>query len=411
MKWWRIILTRRIAASVIVSVVTLVLIGGVIVTTTSLGCGPAKQLGIKPQRCLPSGNVVALLSPSPYQSPSPSNAPTPNPSSAPYPNPASGPYPNPASGPYPPTGGISSGPYPPLYPPTTAPFPAAITLNCRLPIYAGQSGSGGFIAFPGGSFIADPNSAVSVPSPNPGTPSPLPGYGQTGFYGLSYDRFFSRWLPVGPAWVAPDGKHYAYPSPDSIYVVDVASGTQVEIGIGHQWSVVGVQAAGVYATQQNQGGLWLWPFSGTLTQITTTGFWQAVSKDAAYGTATSAVPNGVPNNIIRFDLKTGSTSAWFTRTNAQSSVVGFDAQGNPIVFLSSQWGSEIWITTGAGSGSPIAGSPEGVNFAGPPVADDHGVWFQISFGYGNINAMALYVPGSGFYGMTNISGGLAGGCY
>src|SRR5216684_9202043 len=39
-----------------------------------------------------------------------------------------------------------------------------LSLHDALPISQGQSGSGGFIVFPGGSYIPDPRSAVTVPA-------------------------------------------------------------------------------------------------------------------------------------------------------------------------------------------------------------------------------------------------------
>jgi hypothetical protein len=286
-------------------------------------------------------------------------------------------------------------------------------------VYAGGPGSGGFIVFPGGTFIADPRSAVNLPSPSPAaTPAQQqqgPGYGPN-FPGLSYDQRYSRWLPVPATWVSPDGAHYAYTGTDGIYIGNIANGAQTEVGEGHSWAIVGVQSAGVYASNLGASGLWLFPFSGPSRTITSAGYWQAVSAEAAYGTATSAVPQGATNVIIRLDLNTGSVTDWFTREGKQSSVIGLDRQGNAVInvyFLNGS-GSEVWIATGPTSASAIAGRAYyGFQANGTAVAEGHGIWFS---GYGstiyggNASGVALYVPGRGLYFMSGIAGQLAGAC-
>jgi hypothetical protein len=418
--WIRSLRGRSAVAAIVVTVLTLVLIGGVILTTTSAGCGAAQKLGLKGalNQCKATAlRIMDTRTPSPSAYPSfatPSDFPPPNPN----PNPASAPNPpnvNPAS---------PSGAYPPFYPPASPATDAHVALSCRLPVYAGQAGSGGFIVFPGATFVADPKSAVTLPSPSPGStpaPSPVPGYGQGYYTGLSYDHAYSRWLPVQSSWVSPDGSRYAYLSADSIYVVNVASGTQIELGQGHSWTIVGVGAQGVYASYSNQGGLWFLPFTGAAQQITTSGYWQAVSTDAAYGTPTSAVPQGAVNNIVRVDLKTGAMSDWFTHENTQSSVAGLDGKGHPIIYVNYFiGGNEIWIAAGPKDASPIAGAYNsngnysGFSPNGTPIADSHGIWIPGNYTVPNSNqggnGIALYVPGSGLYMMSGIGGPVAGVC-
>jgi hypothetical protein len=235
---------------------------------------------------------------------------------------------------------------------------------------------------------------------------------------MTYDGPFKKWLPVPHAWVAPDGSHYAVASSDSIYVNDVAAGNAIEVGQGHAWTVAGVWPQGVYATIVNQAGLWLFPYSGPAKQIATTGFWQIASSAAAYGTTTSAVPQGVENTIIRLDLKTGAISNWFTRKGAQSFATGLDAQGNPLIQVqyfipSSQNASETWDATSATSAIPLFGTTVGMFSLGAPLADGHGIWFPMSYSLPNgpsTQGLALYVPGSGLYWMSSLQVQLAGGC-
>ena len=158
-------------------------------------------------------------------------------------------------------------------------------------------------------------------------------------------------------------------------------------------------------------GAWLLPFSGTATQITAVGYWQGVAAGAAYGTATSAVPQGATNTIIKLDLKSRTTTPWFSRTGAQSSVLGFDGQGDPIIVVNAPGGNETWITTGPNLGIPIAvftygqyGQSSGFSPGGPVVADSHGLWFS-----GN-GAIVLFVTGSGWYSMATLGAQVAGAC-
>jgi hypothetical protein len=417
----------KLVAAVALTVLTIAVIGVVLLTLTPIGCGPSNALGMKSNsnRC---AKPVAAQSPYPsakpgqspqYSSPgiTPYSPPASSPYNPPYSPPASGPYYPPASGPFFPDGRPASSAYPPFVPPTSSGgFNPGLSLNCRLPVYVGQSGSGGFIVFPGGSFIADPASAVSLPAgaPSPSPPMMGPGYGQ-GYSGLSYDRAFSKWLPVPMSWVAPDGSKYAFGSSNSIWVQNVADGTHVLLGEGQPWAIVAFLSEGVYASAPTSAGLWLLPLSGAPRQVATTGYWRAAAAGNAYGTATSAVPQGASNGIVKLDLKTGAITDWFARGNSQASVLGFDAQGHPVIQLNYQApynGSEIWLTTGPSSGTPLAGSGSGyyygLQLVGTPVGDSHGIWFQAY--YPSSNGMVLYVPGSNMYWMSNISAQLAGGC-
>jgi hypothetical protein len=427
-------------AGIVLTVVTVVLIGGVVLTMTSAGCGPANALHLKgiANRCTPaltarsSPSALPSVRPTASSTSAPSAPPIVPPASQPYPPPASQPYPPPASQPYPPP---ASGPFPPNYDPGSPAYPtiadasgsggAPASINCRLAVYVGPQGSGGFIVFPGNTFIADPTSGVTFPSPSPGSPTPSPiqgGYGQGGQYGLSYDRAYSRWLPVPRQSVSNDGALYAFSTADGIYLVTVSSGAMIELGKGHAWNVLSVGPAVVYATVPNAAGLWLLPSSGASPQqLIATGYWQAVIGGNAYGTATSAVPYGTANTIQQLDLMgSGSIRDYFTRPGMQSSVVGSDGN-TPIIYASGPYpngtsANEVWIGTFFLMAFHTAqyGPATGFNATGTPVADSHGVWFTGYYqnGYnGGGPAIVVYIPGSGIYGVSGLSVQLAGGCY
>jgi hypothetical protein len=413
----RAIQANPLVAGIVITAITAVLIGGVVVTMTSAGCGAARALHLSgvASRCgssltaaHSSPGTPTILSPFPTSSNFPS--PTSTVSSQPLPPTAS-----PTVGPLPPNTGDASPAYP-VSPPVTGPVPGGPALNCRLPVFAGGSGSGGFIVFPGNTFIADPTSGVTLPSPSPPySPAPGgPGYGNTA--ALSYDRAYSQWLPVALSSVAPDGKRYAFAGANGIYVKNVIDGTLTELGDGHTWTVVGVGPNGVYAEISGSAGLWLLPWSGSSQQIATIGYWQGVGGGAAYGAATSAVPQGASNTIIRLDLSTGSVDSWFTRPSSQASVAGFDSAGNPILYVYTPRGEEVWIISAPNSGTFVVASFAQFNVNGSPVADHNGVWFAGYFnsppytgGY-NGPAIILYIPGSGIYSMSSFGAQLAGGC-
>ena len=77
----------------------------------------------------------------------------------------------------------------------------------------GIPGSGGFITFPGGQFVVDPASQVTVPGPGARTS-----------FGMSYDLGYHRWLPVPWDWITPDGSKYVYATPTTVVVVSVVTG-------------------------------------------------------------------------------------------------------------------------------------------------------------------------------------------
>jgi hypothetical protein len=216
---------------------------------------------------------------------------------------------------------------------------------------------------------------------------------------------------VPRAWVSPDGRRYAYPGvADGVVVQNITSATTSTIGAGKSWGLIDVEASGVYATPSNTAGLWLLPFAGTPKQITSSGYWVAASGNFAYGFSTSS-PSTVANTILKLDLNTGSSSDWFTRPSGQSSVLGLDGKGNPVVEVNNSAGYfEVWLTVAPNSGYLLVNEfgANGGAFVpyGSPVGDSHGLWFSSNLG------IALYVPSTGAWywqsGVGNVQ--LAGSC-
>ena len=409
----------RVVAVVLVTLLTLVLAGGVIATTTPVGCGAANKMNLTLARCATQNTGLHLLSPTPTPRPFPSakggyTPPTVTPPSL-FPPTSATVTTYPPLGPpvtyYPPNGGGASGfpPQEPFYGPGSS-GGAAPALACKLPVFAGPPGSGGFISFPQGSFTSDPRSAVVLPSP--GAPQfPQGGPGGPGGNGMAYDHQHSRWVPVRPDQVAPDGLHYAYASTTSIYVVDPSNNSEVDLGRGHARYVLRVLNDTVYATIQGAPGLWSVPFSGTPRQVTTVGYWQAAAAYAAFGTETSAVPQGATVKLVKLDLASGAVSDWFSLDTVSSSVIGFDSSADPIVqsyFPNGQW--VIWVTKSPTNRVPIMNSMEGLYVQSGPYADSHGTWFPVYLQYAQSQGFVLYVAGSGLYWMASIGGSPAGVC-
>jgi hypothetical protein len=230
---------------------------------------------------------------------------------------------------------------------------------------------------------------------------------------MTYDHLHSRWLPVKADWVAPDRNHYAYPSTNSVYLVDAASNAQIELAVGHTWLPIRVLNDRIYATIPNTPGLWVLPFSGAPWRATDQGYWQAASAGAAYGMLTSAVPQGATQNLVKLDLASGTITDWFSREGATLSIFGFDLQGNLIVMSTLKDWWVLWLTTSPSNTTVIANSTQRINLGGTAVADGHGVWFTggYTYGYGGPSSgLLLYIRGSGLYWMSSWSGQLAGGC-
>ena len=133
MDWLRTARSRQVIAAVLVTAVTAILIGVILIAATPLGCGPANVFGLKSisSKCY---RPLAVASPSPLATQSASSSPSPSPS----PTPVSSPSPLPSA--TTPDTGPATAAYPPFYPGATGSngvITPARTLNCRLPVFAG----------------------------------------------------------------------------------------------------------------------------------------------------------------------------------------------------------------------------------------------------------------------------------
>jgi hypothetical protein len=221
----------------------------------------------------------------------------------------------------------------------------AVPSTCRLPIV--RNGAGGFVTVdtdaPAGSgppastrALADPAARVRLPDGEAAA-------------GLTYSWPLGRWLPVVPAWVAPDGKRYAYGDRDGVLHVVSAAGQDRAVNRDRTWAVISFQAAGVYAGALGTGtipnGLWLVdPANGHARQIQAGGYWVSVSAGTAWELTADSQPPPLPppvplsqfgqltgNDVTRLDLRTGRLTPMYASPSVLLAFVGVDAEGDALV--------------------------------------------------------------------------------
>jgi hypothetical protein len=291
-----------------------------------------------------------------------------------------------------------------------------LSFSCRLPIsipVGTTTTRNAFIAFSSTSVTIDPN----------------------GNGGVSFDRAFSRWLPVGRQAVSPDGTHYAFtdlgqqPDQFAIHIVDVASGQDHAFPINAGAAGFSVQpvifdyaAEGIYVGQAFEGpvpGLWLFdPATGSIRQVTKV----SVELNAGRGIfwfddLNPADPNPVksimrilPDQIWRLELQSDHRIIWLDRPGTGLAVVGIDTHDRPLIsavhdgrnvldptaelLLSLDDAKQRSIYKGA-----IAASLSG------GITDEHGVWF------GTPQGIYLYSDVDGLQKVSNQPGTPANGCF
>jgi hypothetical protein len=302
-------------------------------------------------------------------------------------------------------------------PVSSAPASAIPRLNCSIAVSNfGQSGTGGFVRFPGGAFSPDTASAVQTPT------------GQS--YSLTYVRTLQKWVPVPREWVRPDGRSYAYFdwSSNTLIAVDIPSGRTTTLGTnagiasygrysGVSWQVIDTEQNGVYATQNGYGplpppGLWLFDFNGGAQRVAAVDYWQAVGGGAAWGTETPSVPQGAANTLIRLDLRTGARDDWFSSPGLEARVVGFDATGDPVVVGAGPDHTSVFLVTGQNQATTLFTAPAPPPQASPGqefyvqsvVGDGHGIWL------GSSKGIFIYTPAAGWEQASSVAGQLGSGC-
>lgn len=295
-----------------------------------------------------------------------------------------------------------------------------LSFSCRLPIVIQPPADGqahpptdAFVAFPSASVTTDP----------------------TGKGGFSFDRAFSKWLPVGRQAVSPDGTHYAFTDLGQqqdqfvIHIVDVASGQDHPVtiaasasGIMPQNTVFDYAAEGIYLVPSFEGpipGMWLFnPTTAAIREVTKV----QVEVNAGRGifwfdALNPADPNPVksimrilPDQIWRLELATGHQIIWLDRAGTGVHVIGIDTHDRPLIqavhdgrnnldptaelLLSLDDAKQRSIYKGAIAGTLTGG-----------ITDEHGVWF------GSAQGIYLYSDDAGLQKVSNQPGAPANGCF
>ena len=216
-----------------------------------------------------------------------------------------------------------------------------VDFSCRLPVVVVDGGSSdsrvqaGFITFPVGQFVADPNAPSAVRH----------GDGD-GFY----DRAFARWVPVSPAATLPDGSAYAYVTYDSTFIahiVDVATDKERTFGLQSldRPAVLDFSTRGVYLYSPSAlggpgEGVWLLnPTTGSVTQVAALhGVWDVQNGKAFVARLDPRDKTVWPNaaeltpadSLVQVDLSTGVETELFYRAGAYPWMIGL-ASGRPLI--------------------------------------------------------------------------------
>ncbi|HET7465252.1 MAG TPA: hypothetical protein VFL29_01185 [Candidatus Dormibacteraeota bacterium] len=295
--------------------------------------------------------------------------------------------------------------------PSAPPSPVSVvaTLHGKIAISSGQSGSGGWIQFPGGAFTADPKSNVSI-------------QGNGWANGLAWNAAMNAWVPVNWYMVRNDGQVYAFmtwtPNGQTVQVVRKNGSTYLLGALpenNYGFNALGAEPEGVYVTSgSGQGGLWLLDYSGGVKQVAATGFWQLAAFGYAYGTVTPFVPQGGTNVIMRINLKTKAIANWFSRPGLESRVVGVTLDGTPIIEASNTTTAQVWLgtqnakllhtevldTTRQGPVYP-GYQPQAAIYAITALGDQVGIWVATT------NGLYLYTDKSGWELASQTTGQLA----
>jgi hypothetical protein len=290
-----------------------------------------------------------------------------------------------------------------------------VDFSCRLPVVTtnpNSSGStlrAGFITFPSGRFVDDPNGTMIVRgSPHydvATTVAPLL-YGDGGGF---YDGAVKRWVPTSPASTLADGSAYAYVTADSAAnIVDVASGKVRSFDLRplDRPTVLDFDANGIYLYSPSAiggpgEGVWLLnPSTGSLAQVGVVHRVWAVRDRKAWvarldprdKTVWPPIEIQPADTLAQVDLGTGAETEWFYRAGAYPWMIGV-VSGHPLIAVPGGGGqNEIRVLDEPRSDGTLVYSGSLVfngyfqNYQG----DGDRIWL------GSERGIYLYRPGRGF---------------
>jgi len=292
-----------------------------------------------------------------------------------------------------------------------------VGFNCSLPTVVTAVGGdfvsfqGGFIGFPAGTLVQDPNGLITTgPSQQEAQTRAAPvltGVPQGG--PTFYDAAIHRWVPVSASQSSPDGSSYAYATTGAsssqgatFHVVNASTATQKtftvavpDVGAANGVQVVDYDGSGVYfVVTEFEGypvGVWrLDASTGKVTSLARVANVMAVRGGYAWGGAVDPhdpspprVPASRPlfNSIVQVNLSSGAQTEWFYSPGRSETLLGL-ASGRPVINIGDgpefpAVGGEIRLLDHPSSGAEDTGQ---LVFGGgvalsDPQADGDRVWF------------------------------------
>ena len=250
-----------------------------------------------------------------------------------------------------------------------------------------------------GGAASSQNGFISVPS---GTYTP-----DVTSEGGSYDWAYRKWVPVPSPFVLPDGSAYvielqAADSRYEIHIVQVASGADkviLQMPYDNAYSVLTLKPEGVYLVpllhrSGSPQGLWLLsPTTATIAEVPGAGnlAWRLIEGGGVWGS-----PVGV-DRLDRLDLSTGVVTTWVQHpvetpigigSGYGPDIIAFDRSQKPLVELyppASPAGTtplpELWLVSGPGQATKLAGMALSGRFLTRGITDSHGTWLVGSDGF------------------------------
>ena len=282
--------------------------------------------------------------------------------------------------------------------PSISPSTAPSSVACRLPVDSPTTSSteppGGWITFPRGEFERDPES--------------LPG--RLSAHVPSYDRAFSRWVPVEYENVAPDGASYilhneaSLPKAIDFYLVDVKTGTRKFALSGDgppqaqaSWTIVKYAKEGVYLWSTGIAtvpGLWLLDrTSGAVRLVDGSHYWGAVADGGAWAVDPPFGATADTYRIYRLDLTSGAVTTWY-EGSTPIRLLSPTPDGDVLVSFGEYGSGRLELLSSPNQLVPLDVPPELPQIYGAYMTTP-GVWLAFPQ-----NGLALYQKGEGVRVMT-----------
>jgi hypothetical protein len=205
-----------------------------------------------------------------------------------------------------------------------------------------------------------------------------------------------RWLPVGPRWVSPDGRSYAYYTnttgvpgvgeTTAVYVHDVTGGRERRVWSGPGGGQMVAWVAGeIYFSRQPSSASTdeLWAVSPTGKGVHRVGAGATTSSGKPVAYAGALISGGgawttTIDEVWRLDLADGSSSLQYTAPGgAGVSVIGADARGRPVLLVGVTGNQPAQVLLTGPNQVTVIG--DGTNPAFKPTAalgDAYGIWFN-----------------------------------